>query len=142
MATTPLHLTLRNQFEEIPPANEAISRWMEAAEAPPAADYLANLALEELVTNCVKYGYDDTAEHLIEVTLSLHDGELVMTVIDDGRAFNPLDLPPPDTSLAIEDRPIGGLGIHMLRQMSDGMDYERRDGRNHVTLRKRWPAAG
>lgn len=139
---TPLHLTVRNQFEDIPPANEAISRWMEAAEAPPAADYLANLALEELVTNCVKYGYDDSAEHLIEVTLSLQDGELVMTVIDDGRAFNPLDLPPPDTSLAIEDRPIGGLGIHMLRQMSDRMDYERRDGKNHVTLRKRWPAAG
>ena len=136
----PLHLTLRNRFEDIPPANEAISRWMEAAEAPPAADYLANLALEELVTNCVKYGYDDSAEHLIEVTLSLTDGELAMTVIDDGRAFNPLDLPPPDTSLAIEDRPIGGLGIHMLRQMSDRMDYERRDGKNHVTLRKRWPA--
>lgn len=139
---TPLHLTVRNQFEDIPPANEAISRWMEAAEAPPAADYLANLALEELVTNCVKYGYDDSAEHLIEVRLSLQDGELVMTIIDDGRAFNPLDLPPPDTSLAIEDRPIGGLGIHMLRQMSDRMDYERRDGKNHVTLRKRWPAAG
>ncbi|MFM1769569.1 MAG: hypothetical protein RJA22_2098 [Verrucomicrobiota bacterium] len=136
----PLHLTLRNRFEDIPPANEAISQWMESAEAPPAADYLANLALEELVTNCVKYGYDDSAEHLIQVTLSLQDGELAMTVIDDGRAFNPLDLPPPDTTLAIEDRPIGGLGIHMLRQMSDRMEYERRDGKNHVTLRKRWPA--
>jgi serine/threonine-protein kinase RsbW len=59
-----------------------------------------------------------------------------VTVTDDGHPFNPLDLPEPDTSLPMEDRPIGGLGIHLLRKMSDRMEYERRDGKNQVTLRK------
>ena len=132
------HLTLRvkNAFAEIPAANEAASRWLADRHAPPAADYLANLAIEELVTNCIKYGYDDSAEHIIEIELKLSGDELVLTVIDDGHPFNPLELPERNTNLPMEDLPIGGLGIHLLRKMSERMDYARVDGKNRVTLRK------
>ena len=132
------HLTLRvkNAFAEIPAANEAVSRWLTDRNAPPAADYLANLAIEELVTNCIKYGYDDSAEHIIEIELKLSAGELILTVTDDGHPFNPLELPERDTNLPLEDLPIGGLGIHLLRKMSERMDYARVDGKNRLTLRK------
>jgi len=129
-------LRVKNAFAEIPPANEAASRWLAERHAPPAADYLANLAIEELVTNCVKYGYDDTNEHIIEIELSLSPAELVLTVTDDGHPFNPLELPEPDTKLPVECRVVGGLGIHLLRKMSDRMEYVRADGRNRLTIHK------
>src|SRR5262245_57829149 len=99
------HLTLRvkSTFAEIAAANETASRWLADRHAPPAADYLANLAIEELVTNCVKYGYDDSAEHIIEIELKLSPAELVLTVTDDGHPFNPLELPERDTNLTLEN---------------------------------------
>ena len=132
------HLTLRvkSAFAEIPAANEAASRWLAERKAPPAADYLANLAIEELATNCIKYGYDDSSEHIIEIELEISAAELVLTVTDDGHPFNPLDIPEPDTNLPAEELPIGGLGIHLLRKMSDRMEYARTDGRNRLTLSK------
>jgi anti-sigma regulatory factor (Ser/Thr protein kinase) len=132
------HLTLqvKSAVTEIPAANTAASRWLAERNAPPAADYLANLAIEELVTNCIKYGYADAAEHIIEVELKLSRGELVITVTDDGRPFNPLTAPEPDTNLPVLERPIGGLGLQLLRKMSDRMDYARTDGKNQLTLRK------
>lgn len=132
------HLTLRvkNTFADIPAANEAASRWLADNNAPPAAEYLANLAIEEFVTNSIKYGYHDSAEHVIEVELRLTDGDLMLTVTDDGHPFNPLEAPQPDTTLPVEERPIGGLGIYLLRKMFDRMDYTRTDGKNRVTLRK------
>jgi anti-sigma regulatory factor (Ser/Thr protein kinase) len=60
-----------------------------------------------------------------------------MLVVDDGHAFDPLDVKPPNLSAEIEDRQIGGLGIHMLRELADNISYERRDGTNRVTLTKR-----
>jgi anti-sigma regulatory factor (Ser/Thr protein kinase) len=132
----PLQLRVPNSFDAIPPANEAASQWLESRKVSAAACYLANLAIEELVTNSIKYGYDDTAVHEIEINLSLSDGKVVLTVSDDGHPFNPLEAPEPKTDLPIDERPIGGLGIHLLRQLSDGMTYERRDGRNQVTIVK------
>jgi anti-sigma regulatory factor (Ser/Thr protein kinase) len=60
-----------------------------------------------------------------------------MTVVDDGHEFDPLAKEAPDLTLSVEDRPIGGLGIHLLRNLTDGMSYERRDGLNRLTLTKR-----
>jgi anti-sigma regulatory factor (Ser/Thr protein kinase) len=131
-----LNLQVKNAFAEIPVANEAASHWLADRHAPPAADYLANLAIEELVTNCIKYGYDDTNEHVIEIELSLSSAELVLTVTDDGHPFNPLELAEPDTTVPVEDRAVGGLGLHLLRKMSDRMEYARADGKNRLTIRK------
>ena len=131
-----LTLRIKSTFAEIPAASEAASRWLADHNAPPAADYFANLTIEELVTNCIKYGYDDSEEHVIEVELKLSAGELVVTVTDDGHPFNPLELPEPDTSVPMEDRLSGGLGIHLLRRMANRMDYARSDGKNRLTLRK------
>jgi len=135
----PLTLRIRNTVDAIAPASEAAEAWMQEQQFSADASFFVNLVIEELVTNCIKYGYDDAGEHTIDVMLSVADHILTMLVVDDGHAFDPLATPPPDLSLEIEDRPIGGLGIHLLRELADELYYERRDGTNRLTLTKRIP---
>jgi len=131
------NLRVVNTVEAIPPASEAAEAWLAERQVAPNVVFLVILAIEELVTNCIKYGYDDADAHTIDIELSVDASKLTMVVADDGHPFDPLAATPPDLSLAIEDRPIGGLGIHMLRELTDEMTYERRDGANRVTLIKR-----
>lgn len=136
MAET-LTIEVRNTIDAIAPASERAEAWLEAFDPSPKAMYLVPLAIEEIVTNCINYGYDDANEHTILITLSVADHTLTLTVVDDGHAFDPLARSTPDLSVAVEDRQIGGLGIHMLKNLADGMAYERRDGTNCLTLTKR-----
>lgn len=131
-----LRIDVRNTHDAIAPATEEAERWLEAHEVSPKAMYLALVAIEELVTNCIHYGYDDTAEHTIRIDFTVEDGVLTMEVTDDGHEFNPVNAPEPDFSLELEDRPVGGLGIHMLRKLADEVTYERVDGKNRVRLVK------
>src|SRR4029079_13839178 len=98
-----LNLQVQASLSGIHIANGAVARWLEQRNAPQHIDYLAHLAVEELVTNCIKYGYEDTLEHMIEIRLQISGNELLLTVSDDARAFNPLDLPAPDTDLPLEE---------------------------------------
>ena len=134
-ATRTLHVP--SAFAAVGPATEEAEVWLAEQEVSADASYLVSLAIEELVTNCVKYGYDDEATHTIDIVLSVEDGFLRMEVIDDGHAFNPLEAPKPDLALPLSERPLGGLGIHLLRELSDEMLYERRDGTNRLVLTKR-----
>ena len=70
------------------------------------------------------------------MTLALEGDELTIRVEDDGRAFDPLQAPPPDLDLPLEERPVGGLGIHIVRSVMDAVEYQRRGGRNVLTMRK------
>jgi serine/threonine-protein kinase RsbW len=132
-----LTIEVKNTHDAIAPAAEKAEAWLAAYEPSPKAMYLVPLAIEELVTNCIHYGYDDAGAHTILITLSVADGTLTMTVEDDGHEFDPLARETPDLMAPAEDRPIGGLGIHLLRSLADGMAYERRDGINRLTLTKR-----
>ena len=132
-----LTIEVKNIHDAIAPAAERAEAWLEAYDPSPKAMYLVPLAIEEIVTNCIHYGYDDTCEHTIVIKLSVDDQTLTLTVEDDGHEFDPLAREDPDLTLAVEDRPIGGLGIHLLRNLSDGISYERREGVNRLTLTKR-----
>ena len=133
-----LTLQLENTNEAIGPATETAEAWLGVRQLSPDVSYLVSLAIEELVTNCIKYGYDDDGEHNIDIVLSVSDQALTMLVVDDGRPFDPLALTTPDLSLEIEDRPIGGLGIHLLKELSDDIQYERHEGMNRLTVIKRF----
>ena len=130
-------LHVRSTNEAILPATVQAEEWMAEQGVSTDAFFLASLAIEELVTNCIKYGYDDSNDHTIDIVLTVVDGALRIEVIDDGQPFNPLEAPEPDTSLAMADRPIGGLGIHLLRELADEATYERRDRTNRLVLLKR-----
>ncbi len=96
-----------------------------------------NLAVDELLANVMSYGVEGSRIPDIVVHLALDENGLTITVSDTGIAFDPTTLQPPDLEADLEDRPIGGLGIHFVRQMMDSVSYTRRDGRNETILRKR-----
>lgn len=130
-------LRVRTAMDAIGPASEQAESWLAEQRVSADAAYLVSLAIEELVTNCIKYAYDDSNDHTVDIVLSVHAGDLNVEVIDDGRPFNPLEVPAPDLSLAMNDRPIGGLGLHLLRELADDVKYERRNGTNRLLLTKR-----
>jgi serine/threonine-protein kinase RsbW len=131
----PLRLKIPRNVRAIHPASETATAWLRELHVPDEAVTLAALAIEELATNTIKF--DGASLGDIQVDMQVNDGRLTVVVTDDGRPFNPLEQPAPDTSLPIEEREIGGLGIHLLRTLSDGMSYERRGERNQVTIVKK-----
>ncbi|HXW06422.1 MAG TPA: ATP-binding protein [Vicinamibacterales bacterium] len=97
-----------------------------------------NLALDEVVTNVIRYAHeDDGRQHPIVVRLALEGDVLTAQVEDDGRAFNPLEAPTPDTGAGIDQRPVGGLGLHLVRSVMSSVEYRREDGRNVLTLKRK-----
>ena len=99
-----------------------------------------SLVMEELITNSIKYGYGDTNEHIITIELEIANAAITIAVEDDGRPFNPLQAPQPDISSSLEDRETGGLGIHLIRELSDEIFYRRNGAVNRLTLKKQCPA--
>lgn len=91
------------------------------------------LIAEEAVTNVLKYASARTVELALE--LEAHEARLELR--DDGLPFDPLDAPPPDLESPLEERPIGGLGIHLLRELADEIQYRRQAGFNFLLLTKR-----
>ena len=131
-----LTLQIKNSLTAVQAANQTVSRWLTDLGAPSEIQYFANLAIEEFVTNVIKYGHDDGNQHTIEVSLSLAGSELELTIIDDGREFNPLEAPEPAIGMSVEERPVGGLGIYLVRKMSDRMEYTRAGQKNRLRLQK------
>lgn len=139
---SPLVLQIENNFSAIAPASERMRAHLESVGAPSPAVFLADLVLEELVTNTIKYGYDDANAHCVHVSVDFSGNTLTIEVRDDGHEFNPLSRETPDVTLPAEQRDIGGLGIHLVCQMSDDVRYERRDGWNVVTATKTFVDGG
>lgn len=100
----------------------------------PDLSFKVNLALEELVINIMDYGFAE-GDHEIDITLISEDHRLIIEIADSGKAFDPLqDAPVPDVNAPAEERPIGGLGIYLVRNMMDDMQYRREGDRNYLTL--------
>jgi anti-sigma regulatory factor (Ser/Thr protein kinase) len=96
-----------------------------------------NLVLDEVITNVIDYGFEGVdGEPEIRLTLTLEGDELTIQVEDNGRAFDPLQAAPPDLEAPLEDRPVGGLGIHLVRSVMNTVEYDRRGGRNVLTMHK------
>jgi anti-sigma regulatory factor (Ser/Thr protein kinase) len=128
---------LTNQPKEEQKLLHALQEFARDNRLPEKVLQAADLALEEHLTNVMKYGYDDVQVHEILVRLEIVHGELRIEVEDDGRAFNPLEAPGPDLNLPLSERPLGGLGIHLIRKFMDELAYRREGNRNVLQMRKR-----
>jgi anti-sigma regulatory factor (Ser/Thr protein kinase) len=95
-----------------------------------------NLALDELFTNIISYGFQDRSEHLIRVHISADRNVLTVVLEDDGMPFNPVDRIPPEMPCTLDECKVGGLGIHLVKNLMDEVIYERRAGTNVLTLKK------
>lgn len=102
----------------------------------PALQFKIQLCIEEAVENVVRYAYEG-GNGYIEVGTELQDGMLTITLKDSGIPFNPLAKPDPDVTMSVEDRPIGGLGIFLCKQLMDEISYEFKDGSNILTMKKK-----
>lgn len=130
-------ITLKNDLAELGRLAEAVTEFGERMGLPDKVVFSLNLVLDELVTNVVSYGYgDDPGEHWLTVGVRVEEGQLTAVLEDDGLPFDPLAKGPPDLDSPLEERGIGGLGVHFVRTMMDRVDYQRVDGRNRLTLVK------
>ena len=121
-----------NQLEQIP---AAVEEFAERDNWPPDLVFKLNLVLEELGVNIVNYS-GATGE--IEISLASDDETVTIEIADNGRPFNPLtELDTPDISAPLGERPIGGLGVHLVRSMMDELSYSREDGMNRLAMTKR-----
>ena len=109
----------------------------EAAEVDMMLTMQLNLAIEEAVVNVMNYAYPAGTEGTVCIDAQVSNGVLQFVISDSGAPFDPTARAEVDTTLSAEERGIGGLGIHIVRQIMDSIDYKRVDGRNVLTLGKK-----
>jgi anti-sigma regulatory factor (Ser/Thr protein kinase) len=129
-------LILRNRVEELRRLNAAIESFARASDLPAGEQRAIELVLEEVVTNAIRHGYPDGGEHELSVELCMEGDTVEIRLEDDGQPFDPTRAEPADTESSIEDRAIGGLGIHLVKSLVHEMSYARQQGRNVLTLRR------
>lgn len=98
------------------------------------------MALDEVLTNVVLYAYPKERGGTVSIRIRRDDNTITAEIADRGQPFDPTAYPEPDISLPIEKRPIGGLGIHMIRNLATSLQYRREEGANHLILTTSWEA--
>ena len=127
---------LPGEASQLPNALGFLQGFWEEAELPAALGFTFELALEEVFLNVALHGADGNRVPSVVLELTACDTEVVLVVTDDARPFDPLTLATPDTTAALEDRTIGGLGVHLVRQMMDTVTYSHEAGRNRLRMTK------
>ena len=130
-------LTIGNDLEEL----DRVHTWVEAFQADNAlsADvaFALTLSFDELLTNIISYGYPTDVQHAVWISMRIVGDDLHIRIEDQAAPFNPLTAEEPDIDAPIEDRRIGGLGIHFVRTVMDSVEYQHSNGRNILLLVKR-----
>jgi anti-sigma regulatory factor (Ser/Thr protein kinase) len=133
-----LHLELSIKAKGLLLMREAVDELGRRHGASAEVLYAVKLALDEMLTNVISYGYEDQGEHAIAVRLAIAGSEIVAEIEDDARTFNPLEAPAPKVETPLQEKPLGGLGIHLSRTMLDRLEYRRENGKNILTIRKKF----
>jgi anti-sigma regulatory factor (Ser/Thr protein kinase) len=127
--------TFPNSLAGLKTGLDALKDWLTSANVGQQAEDRAFLVFEEIVTNIIRYAFDDAREHPITVSFARSDSELTLVFEDDGQAFDPRKVPAPDLHRPLAAAPIGGRGIYLVRKSSKRIDYERiAKGRNRLTV--------
>ncbi len=145
-----LSLSMASDLSELTRIDAAIEAFAEAENWSPAIEFQIKLVFEEMGLNIMRYGFagglsgdpaegaSDGVDHDVRIEVVSDADSVTIEFVDHGRPFDPLtDATAPDLQSSIEDRPIGGLGVHLVRTMMDEARYRREEDRNHLTLVKR-----
>lgn len=133
-------ITLPNDINSVPQLNDFIDGFSLEAGLDMSMTMSLNLALEEAVVNVMTYAYAPDTQGELTLEAVADKGVVTFILTDTGVPFDPTAKEDADTTLGIEDRPIGGLGIFLVRQLMDAVDYQRVDGQNVLTLTKKLTA--
>ena len=129
-----LSISFANDMQELTHLLQVVNVFLEPRALSSKLVYAVNLILEEILMNIIKYGYDDEDSHEIEVQIGVEEEEVALTVIDDGKEFNPLTIPGPARSKSAMDRLEEGLGLKFVRHMRNAMEYRREEDKNILTI--------
>ena len=130
-------LTLSATVENIEVVTDFVNEELEALECPMKIETQIDIAIDEIFGNIVHYAYgSEIGQATVRVEVSEDPTAISITFIDGGMPYDPLGKTDPDTSLSIEDRKIGGLGIYMVKKSMDDVTYEYKNGQNVLTIKK------
>jgi anti-sigma regulatory factor (Ser/Thr protein kinase) len=137
MATKEYSFELKSSLDELDQLCQNLETFGKKFGLSKKLIFEINLALDELFTNIISYGFKDNQEHTIKVTLRPQNDELCLCIEDDGKPFNPIDFETPNVSCSVEECKIGGLGIHIMKKLMDEVCYERCGDKNVLNLKKK-----
>jgi len=129
-------LALANNISELERIHLTVEELLNKWEIPAAMGFTLDLVLEEAFTNVVKYAFGDDQAHEILLEFEKTDQLLEIRLIDDGLSYDPTQKADPDIEAPVEDRQVGGLGIFLIKQFMDSVDYQRKDNKNYLILTK------
>lgn len=129
-------LILQNEVAEISKLAIFIDELGEEFGLSPELVFNLNLVLEEAVSNVILYAYPKEEHQTISLIAKKKGNQLIFVLTDSGKEFDPTQAPDADITLSAEERPIGGLGIFLIRQIMNTVEYQRIDGKNVLTLGK------
>ena len=134
MAAKELQIRIKSRYEEMASVEEQFFVFAVENNIPDSTRQAMSIALDELLNNVISYAYQGEKDKEIDVHFELSTRRLVLTIKDSGVPFNPFALQDPDIFQSIEDRAVGGLGIHLVRNLMDEYNYQRQINKNVVTL--------
>jgi serine/threonine-protein kinase RsbW len=135
MSTRTFDLVLETRPQEISRLVDRLEAFGAAAGLSPDVAFRLMLALDEVVSNVIRHGFEEGATHQVHVRVDVGPTDITAVVEDEGRAFDPRDAPVPDLDASLDARRVGGLGMHLVRSTMDTIDYRRDGTRNILTLR-------
>lgn len=130
-------IILANDIAEISRLAQFVDEVGEEFSLAPDITFNLNLVLEEAVVNVINYAYPKEEHQHIYLSAKLYEDSIVLVLTDTGKEFDPTMAPEADITLSAEERPIGGLGIFLIRQIMNEVKYERIEGKNVLTLEKK-----
>ena len=137
-----VEISIASDVHEIADVAARVDEFCEGRGIGLKTAYAVNVSIDEVLTNTISYGYDDDGPHRIDIAVRKEADRVVVVIEDDGREFDPSGPPPEvDFDASLEDRALGGLGLFLVHELMDSVDYRRAGGRNFITLTKSLAAA-
>jgi len=136
MKHSEVKVTVKNRIEDLLRVNSLFESFATQHDISGRLRYHLLVSIEEILTNIIKYGFDEEGVHPIHISFRRVEEQIEMEFEDRGREFNPLEIGEPDLDIPLEERKLGGLGIHLVKKMVDEARYRREGDRNILLLRK------
>ena len=130
------NLFLKNDLSEINKLTDAVFKFGKENNLSKETTGDLRLALEEIVGNIISHGYDNNSVHQINVYIRYTDEKITIEVKDNAKPFNPLSIPGPDIEKPFNEREIGGLGLYIVCNLMDELEYKSKEGENILIMKK------
>lgn len=127
-------IKVKNNIDEIATICDEVKKFCAENNISEQKAYDIAVIIDELATNIISYAYDDAQEHTFSITLEKDSKQVRIHLVDDGVEFNPLQNGLPDLESSLDDRKIGGLGIFLVQQLSEKIDYAREEDQNKLDV--------